>query len=170
MIRNILFLSSILYLMYFCSPYSKISQNEQKPKKQPINIEKLPTLADKVIWTAVSYKGTPYKFGGLNKKGMDCSGLVYTSFKQRNIDLPRTSKLMYNRGFAVSIDKVKRGDLLFFKTAKKNRGVNHVGLVTSVNKEDIKFIHATVSKGVLVSSLQQKYWKKSFVKAKRIVE
>ena len=73
------------------------------------------------------------------------------------------------RGKKISLSKVKKGDLLFFKTNKSSRNINHVGLVTSVKKGQIRFIHATSSKGVIVSVLSQKYWKNTFVKAVKIL-
>lgn len=128
-----------------------------------------PTLADKVIWTAVSYKGTPYRYGGTTKKGMDCSGLVYTAFKTRGVTIPRVSLAMSKKGYKVNIYEVKRGDLVFFSTSKSRKRINHVGLVTSVKNGTVYFIHSSTSKGVIVSSLQQNYWNNAFQFAKRIL-
>ena len=166
-------LLSVLFLtlfFYSCGSSQKILQKtvEKKPKSTTVSAE--PTLADKIIWTAVSYKGVPYKYGGMSKKGIDCSGLIYVAFKKRNINLPRTSRLMYSKGYPITLNKVKRGDLLFFKTSRRSGGVNHVGLVTSAKKGSIQFIHSTSSKGVLVSYLKEKYWKNAFVKAKRVID
>lgn len=155
--------------MYSCGSSKKISS--KKPTKHHISkaSKKKITTADKIVWTAVSFKGVPYKYGGTNKKGMDCSGLIYTSFKKRNISLPRTSKLMYLKGNPIPLNSVKRGDLLFFKTTRKRGKVNHVGLITSVKNGTIRFIHSTSSRGVLISSLREKYWKNAFIKAKRVL-
>jgi len=124
--------------------------------------------SDKIIQHAVAYKGTRYKFGGTTKRGMDCSGLIYVAFKKERIQLPRVSRAMATKGKKVSLRNVKRGDLLFFKTSRKNR-INHVGLVTSVKKGIIRFIHSTTSRGVIVSSLSEKYWKRAYTKAKRVL-
>lgn len=160
MIKKILFTLVLVAFLSSCSSSKKVVKNN--PKNSKISI------ADKIVWTAVTYKGVPYKFGGTTKKGMDCSGLIYTSFKQRGKEIPRVSHVMAQEGFIISLKEVKRGDLLFFKTAKTKNKVNHVGLVTSVNGE-IKFIHATSSRGVIVSSLEEKYWKRAYVKAKRVL-
>ena len=76
---------------------------------------------------------------------------------------------MYLKGYSIPLKKVKRGDLLFFKTTRKRGKVNHVGLITSVKNGVIRFIHSTSSRGVLVSSLREKYWKRAFIKAKRVL-
>ncbi|MFL0101403.1 C40 family peptidase [Tenacibaculum maritimum] len=159
MIKKIQLLFILLLTITSCSSSRSIVQVKQKEA----------SIADKIVWTAVSYKGVPYKYAGSNRKGMDCSGLIYTSFKSRNIDLPRTSRQMYEKGYLVRLKEVKRGDLLFFKTTNKRDKVNHVGLVTSIKNSEIRFIHSTSSKGVIVSSLKESYWKKAFVKAKRLL-
>jgi cell wall-associated NlpC family hydrolase len=174
MIKKILFLVILSSLMISCgssrntiatkkrTTTSKKTYNSSSPKEA--------SLADKVVWTAVTYKGVPYKYGGTTRNGMDCSGLIHTSFKKRNIDIPRTSFAMYSEGYKIPLRQVKRGDLLFFITAKRKNRVNHVGLVTSVTNNDVKFIHSTSSKGVIVSSLNQDYWRKAFLTAKRVLQ
>ncbi|MDB0602486.1 C40 family peptidase [Tenacibaculum maritimum] len=159
MIKKIQLLFILLLTITSCSSSRSIVKVKQKEA----------SIADKIVWTAVSYKGVPYKYAGSNRKGMDCSGLIYTSFKSRNIDLPRTSRQMYEKGYLVRLKEVKRGDLLFFKTTNKRGKVNHVGLVTSIKNSEIRFIHSTSSKGVIVSSLKESYWKKAFIKAKKVI-
>lgn len=127
------------------------------------------TKADRIVSNALKYKGVKYKFGGTTRKGMDCSGVIYIAFDKEKIQLPRTSKNMSKRGSKISLSKAKKGDLLFFKTSKNKKEINHVGLIVSSQKGQIRFIHSTSSKGVIVSSLSQKYWKKAFVKAQRIL-
>lgn len=121
-----------------------------------------------IVSYAKTFNGTRYKFGGTTKKGMDCSGLVYTSFKKENIILPRTSKTMATQGTAISLKKVTKGDLLFFKTNKRKNVISHVGLVVET-KGSIKFIHSSTSKGVIVSSLDETYWNKCFAWARRVL-
>ncbi len=121
-----------------------------------------------IIQYAKTFDGTRYKYGGTTKKGMDCSGLVYTSFKKEDIILPRTSRSMSTQGTKVSLKNVAIGDLLFFKTNKNKNVINHVGLVTSIGN-DIRFIHASSSRGVTISSLKERYWSKCFVSIRRIL-
>ena len=125
--------------------------------------------ADAVVNNAKDYNGVKYQYGGTTRRGMDCSGLIYVSFKKEDIHLPRISRDMAKKGKDIHLNKVTKGDLLFFKTNKSRNVINHVGLVTKSNKGAIQFIHATSSKGVITSSLDEKYWNKAFVKAKRIL-
>lgn len=169
--KIIIYVLTVSFLIISCGS-SKNTSKYHRVKKvtyKSVKSTKKPTVADKIIWTAVSYKGTPYKYGGTTKKGMDCSGLIYTSFKHREVQLPRTSGQMYAKGYRVSLNEVKRGDLLFFKTSRKRVRVNHVGLVTSVKNKEIHFIHSSSSKGVTITSLNMNYWRKAFVKAKRVL-
>ena len=125
--------------------------------------------ATKIVEYAKTFEGTRYKFGGTDKKGMDCSGLVYTSFKNENILLPRISRDMATKGIEIGLSDTEKGDLLFFKTSKNRKEINHVGLVVENQKGTILFIHSTTSKGVIISSLEESYWKDAFVEVRRII-
>ena len=138
-----------------------IKQGEETYIEEKSKVEELITLAN-------SYKGVAYRAGGTTKSGMDCSGLVTTVFKAFDKKLPRSSASMSKKGAEVSLSEVKKGDLLFFDISRLKGGINHVGLVVSVNNDDVQFIHSTSSKGVIVSSMKESYWKKEFVKAKRV--
>lgn len=123
--------------------------------------------ANKIIRKALSYKGTRYKLGGTSKSGMDCSGLMYSSFKVVDMVLPRTSIEQSKKGVRVSKSKADKGDLVFFKTNGK-RKINHVGLVVSVDDRDVKFVHSSSSRGVMISSLKEGYWSNSFSEIRRL--
>jgi len=126
---------------------------------------------DKVIATARSYTGTPYKYGGTTRAGMDCSGLLLNAFRAIDFTLPRTSEAQSKLGREVKLQEVKPGDLVFFATGKKKRKITHVGLVTEKKaKDNIKFIHASSSLGVIEANLLADYYKKSFRLARRIIE
>lgn len=125
--------------------------------------------ANDIINTALTYSGVRYKFGGTTKRGMDCSGLLYVSFGAHQVPLPRTSYQMAEKGKRIGLRQVTKGDLLFFKTKNKGKRINHVGLVVSATRAEIKFIHASSSRGVTVSSLREGYWSNAFVKATRIL-
>ena len=119
---------------------------------------------------AQGFINTPYQYGGTSRQGMDCSGLIYQSFLKHDVNIPRTSKNMSKIGRKVKLRKVAIGDLLFFKSSKKwFGGINHVGLVVSVDRGNIQFIHSTTSRGVTISRLDNEYWSKSFRFAKRVL-
>lgn len=145
------------------------STEEPKAPKIPKKDLQKNLKADSIISTAMTFSGTRYKFGGTTRKGMDCSGLVFTSLQENDIDFPRVSHQMAERGKRIKVAQVQKGDLLFFKTSKSGKRINHVGLVVDVEGDDIKFIHATSSRGVIVSSLREGYWNYAFVKATRFL-
>ncbi|MEK6153392.1 C40 family peptidase [Flavobacteriaceae bacterium 3-367] len=140
---------------------------EETPKTIPEDVPL--SKADGIISTALTFAGVRYRFGGTTRKGMDCSGLLYVSFAEHDVPLPRVSHEMADRGKRIKINKVAKGDLLFFKTSRKGKRINHVGLVVAVEGDDIKFIHSTSSRGVIVSSLREGFWNYAFVKAARIL-
>lgn len=125
--------------------------------------------ARNIIQTAMSYNGTPYRYGGTTRKGMDCSGLIYTCFLDADISLNRSSAAMATQGKEIPLRKVAKGDLLFFTTGNNRRRINHVGLVVETEGDEIQFIHATTSRGVLISSLREGYWNRAFHHARRIL-
>jgi len=106
--------------------------------------------------------------GGTTQKGMDCSGLVYVSFKEEDILLPRSSHEIAKQGIKISLDQVTVGDLLFFKTNGRKQ-INHVGLVVDVYPGKVLFIHSSTSQGVIISSLDETYWHRAFAEARRII-
>jgi len=127
--------------------------------------------AGKVISAAKTYMGTPYKYGGTTRSGMDCSGLLLNSFRAIEVTLPRTSEAQSKVGKEVKIKELQPGDLLFFATGKKKKEITHVGLVTDVKKKDhVKFIHASTSLGVVETNLYTDYYITRFRKARRVIQ
>lgn len=139
------------------------------PVVESREIKENPLLV-KVLGKALSFKGVSYKFGGETKDGLDCSGLVFSAYKEVGMTLARSSRNMYYDGEEVALEEVKKGDLLFFDVDKFEDKVNHVSMVTSVNDFEINFIHSTEKEGVVITSINDSYWKKAFIKAKRIIE
>jgi cell wall-associated NlpC family hydrolase len=126
-------------------------------------------LVKNLIDTATDNIGVKYKAGGTTKSGFDCSGLVYTTFESENIKLPRSSFEQAKIGKVIPLNDAKKGDLIFFKT-NKSRQINHVGLITEVNSDEIKFVHSSTSKGVIISSTKEPYYKNSFEQVNRVLE
>ena len=119
-----------------------------------------------VVKTARTYIGTPYKYGGMNEDGLDCSGLVSLAFQSARLTLPRVSTDIAAVGHEVKVRDIRVGDLVFFITDKGTR-INHVGIVTErKNPDNILFIHSANS-GVREDNLFSKYYKSTFTKAMR---
>ncbi|SHN24828.1 NlpC/P60 family protein [Cyclobacterium lianum] len=121
-----------------------------------------------VVDTAKSFQGTPYRYGGSSRAGMDCSALVYLSFRSVGVTLPRVSADQSRIGKRVSRRKLKKGDVVFFATGKRRRRVTHAGIVTEKRPGRTYFIHASTSLGVTEDHIQSKYWSRRWVRARRI--
>jgi len=112
---------------------------------------------------AARWNGTPYRDGGHDRQGVDCSG--YTDSLYREVvgrGIPRTSMGQWLEGKAISVENMRPGDLVFFHTT--GPGVSHVGLVLS----GIEFTHASSSRGVMISTLNDTYWRERFLGARRM--
>lgn len=111
------------------------------------------------------WMGTKYKYGGLTKRGVDCSGLVFNVYKNvYKKTIPRSTKDLSAKSKKISKGSLYAGDLVFFATTGNKKKVSHVGIYL----KDGYFIHASSSRGVVVSHLDENYYKKAWVKAGRI--
>ncbi len=111
------------------------------------------------------YLGTSYRSGGYGKLGIDCSGLVYAVYRDYgNLHLPPDTKKLFNGLPKVGSSSLRCGDLVFFSPGGKH--ASHVGIYIG----DDKFVHASQSRGVIVSSLSEDYYRQSFVGARRVVD
>ncbi len=163
-----------------CGSSKNVSSSKKTPSKtvsKAENLRKLDSSFDgkvsgsikSLLKDAETYLGTPYKFGGNSSSGFDCSGFTVKVFQDNNFNLPRRSSDQADSGKSIDIKTVKPGDLLFFATGGGSR-VSHVGIVHTIeNDGEIKFIHASTSKGVIISSLNEKYWNKAYLHAQRVL-
>jgi probable lipoprotein NlpC len=120
----------------------------------------------KVINAAVKYEKTPYRYGGITSKGLDCSGFIYLSFKDAlGVSLPRSTSALYSWVEKIPLERAQPGDLLFFKTAGNNN-ITHVALYLGGRR----FIHsasAGLKTGVIFTSLDEGSWSRTFAGAGR---
>jgi cell wall-associated NlpC family hydrolase len=112
---------------------------------------------------ALTYRGVPYRNGGSDPSGFDCSGFVQWVFAQTGVALPREVRDQYRVGGKVDRDAVQPGDLIFFETV--SRGPSHVGIALGGDQ----FIHAPSSRGVVrIERYTSEYWSKRYVGARRV--
>lgn len=124
---------------------------------------------DDLLSEAESYLGTPYRYGGTTRRGIDCSAFVLSVFGAvAGMNLPRVAASQAQEGDKIEKENLQKGDLVFFSHG--NGRISHVGIVENVTAEgEIKFIHAATSRGVMISSLNDSYWGPKFRFAKRIL-
>lgn len=127
-------------------------------------------LVEKIISSASENIGAPYKYAGTTKSGFDCSGLVFSTFNQFDIKLPRSSAEQSQVGIDLgkNISKAQKGDLIFFKTNNRSK-INHVGIIIEAKDDELQFIHSSTSRGVIISSTKEAYYEKTFAQVNRIL-
>ena len=153
----------IIYMAVSCQPGYRyradrrpgddLSENSGRYSRSPSNIDSFIS----------EWLGTPYKYGGLSKRGVDCSGFVYLLMLHvYNKKIPRISQNQYRKGRKIMRSRLQKGDLVFFKRVR-SRGIDHVGVYLGDNS----FAHASVQKGVIISSLSEEYYNKRYAGACR---
>ena len=152
---------AVVLFLFSCSPPHVRTGNNYRPSAGSEDYERdIPANSGekrtKVVKTALGYLGTPYKSGGIDPRGFDCSGLSMFVYKKNRVAIARTVAAQYIRGEKVG-KKMKAGDLVFFNIT--GRKVSHVGIYIGRGK----FIHApSIGKNVEVSSLSNAYWRPRF--------
>lgn len=176
--KKVVLLSSVICLVSCGSSHKVVKREIPTPTvKRTENLKtleskfsgRLTAVMEEVIRDAEKYLGAPYKYGGVSSSGFDCSGFTFKVFNENDFKLPRRSMDQAETGQEIDIKSVKPGDLLFFATAGGTK-VSHVAIVHDIGKDgEVKFIHASSSKGVTISSLNEKYWNKAFLHAQRVL-
>lgn len=157
------FALTLVVLMLSCTSSNKVNTTITKPSKTVDS-----QVAIDIVKSAEDYIGTKYKSGGMDKKGMDCSGLVLSVFNENGFALPRNSEEQSKVGKGVYIGELQKGDLIFFGDRAGAKRVSHVGIVSFSDGKEVRFIHASTSKGVREDDLAG-YWRPLYIKARRIV-
>ncbi|MFN3801498.1 C40 family peptidase [Belliella pelovolcani] len=153
--------SSVFYIFILLALSIQLSScsSTKKIRKQNIN---------QVVNTAKSYRGTPYRYGGTTRSGIDCSALIYHSFASVGVTMPRTSEEQSKIGKKIAERNLEKGDVVFFATGKRRRQVTHAGIVTETTKGQVWFIHSSTSLGVTEDNLNNKYWSKAYLFGRRV--
>lgn len=128
----------------------------------PIDLTNLPKVKNRLLSQYKDWRGTPYRYGGTSRNGVDCSAFVQNTFhSQLGYRLPRTTRTQIKAGFKIAKSDLKIGDIVFFNT-----GFN--ALHNGIYIGESKFIHASSSKGVTISNLDNQYWQKTYLTSIRV--
>ena len=172
---KILFFLSFILLLGVASSCKSHKKSKEEPvyigeqvevKKKKKKVNKETTVRQKIAEECLTWIGTPYAYGH-SEKGIstDCSGLVIVVFERiAEIKLPRNSAQQAAFCDDLNEKDIKPGDLVFFATGKDKKKVSHVGVMLDRNK----FVHASGSKGVMVSEMSTPYYRRNFIKYGRV--
>ncbi len=162
-IKFIIFIFLLFYMSGCVNTVPYAPQQISIPKlENRINLRDSAVVKKKLMGQYLEWKGTKYKIGGLSKKGIDCSGFLYITFRSKfGLNLPRSTQYQAKVGRRISQKNLRIGDLVFFKTGWFSR---HVGVYVG----NSKFLHVSSKKGVTISSLNNRYWAPRYRFSKRI--
>ncbi len=162
---------AVVVMLFACEQKSPVREPIAKPvttqapavRKLPFNETVTATpLEERLKQQYESWRGVPYRLGGLSRAGVDCSGFVHLTFKtQLGVRVPRTTEAQSKVGIPVDKRELQTGDLVFFKTSWKK---GHVGIYLNNGF----FLHASTSKGVMISNLDNPYWRRAYWMSRRI--
>ena len=122
---------------------------------------------DSVLAFSRQFLGTPYRWGGKTPKGFDCAGFTRYVFGHFGLELASAAGPQYRQGTRVDADSIKVGDLVFFAGRNGGTAIGHVGLVTEVEGNTFRFIHASTTAGVIISRSREPYYSSRFIGACR---
>lgn len=162
---KILLSTLIVVFLSGCAGFSSVGSKRSvvvPPLAHAVNLSQTQSVKNKLLQQHKEWKSAPYVFGGLSKSGVDCSGFVYLTYRSKlGYELPRSTEMQSVVGKAVAKNNLQTGDLVFFRTGMATR---HVGIVIGNGK----FLHASSSKGVIISRLDNVYWASKYWMARRI--
>lgn len=133
------------------------SQDEFEQMVQNVDIK------SRLMDQYADWKGVRYRLGGTSKRGIDCSAFVQTTFREQfGLDLPRSTYEQEDSGKSINRGKLRPGDLVLFRAGSTGR---HVGIYLGNDN----FVHASTSSGVMISNLNDSYWKTRYREARRVL-
>jgi len=147
-------------------PSGEIIKRQKQEKKKDEKEKKQTASAKRITEEARRWLGTPYRYGSNSKKGTDCSGMVMKVFEANGIKLPRDSRSQQQYCQAIDETSLIPGDLVFFSSSVGGSRISHVGIYIGDNQ----FIHSSTSKGVIVSSLNEDYYRRHYHSSGRVPE
>lgn len=154
----------ILLVLLFFSPLVQNCSKQRVGAPQPLPELGLSNfqVKNRLIQQYNDWRGVPYRNGGQSRQGIDCSAFVQLTFKEQlHLNLPRTTTQQAASGRQVSTSGLRPGDLVLFKTGW---GDHHIGIYLEEND----FMHVSTTRGVMVSSISEPYWRKRFWQARRV--
>ncbi len=157
--RSLVILTTTL-LITGCAGYTSLES-----AYHPVQTNNTATSNDQEMLLQVyqRYQGTPYRYGGTNSTGFDCSGFIQTAFNEAyGISTPRTTEQLSRYGTPIRRDQLRVGDVLIFRTSIKQL---HAGIYIGNDR----FIHASTSQGVTQSKLGNTYWLQRYIQARRYI-
>ena len=144
------------------TPNYSSSPSQSTPLASPVDLNNLSNVKRRLLSQYQDWKGTPYRYGGTSRHGVDCSAFVQNTFhSQLGYKLPRTTRTQIKVGSKIAKAHLKIGDIVFFKTSSTSL---HNGIYIG----ESEFIHASSSKGVTISSLDNRYWQKTYLTSIRV--
>ncbi|MBS1819011.1 MAG: C40 family peptidase [Acidobacteria bacterium] len=135
------------------------------PERPPAPVPSAAPLAERIVRAALDLQGAPYRNGGSDPDGFDCSGFTQYVFAQVGLRLPRDTREQFDAGDPVDPDEVQPGDLIFYRTT--SRHVSHVGIALGNGR----FVHAPSARGVVrIESMALPYWTRRFAGIRRMAD
>ncbi|GKT11251.1 MAG: murein DD-endopeptidase/murein LD-carboxypeptidase [Thiomicrorhabdus sp.] len=161
--RFVLILVSVVFLAG-CSSAPRYSASSSKVKMltSAVNFSNHQEVKSRLLMQYKRWKGTPYQYGGTSLSGVDCSAFVQNTYRTKlGHKIPRTTRAQIKNGRNISKSQLRVGDIVFFKTSRTSM---HNGIYLGQSQ----FMHASSSKGVTISSLENHYWQKTYLTSRRI--
>jgi hypothetical protein len=157
---------SVLCLPVVCLPMLAFAHQLKPGEPLELSEAEASRLIESIIEEAETYLGTPYRYGGSTRNGIDCSALMMKSFQAAGVPLLRTSRQQATQGMPIEQSELKRGDLVFFGTPSY---ISHVAMITRVRHGRIHFLHASSEPGKVAYGQLTSSWSRKYVTARRII-